>query len=290
MAKKINVLSLFGGIECWRVAMERLGWEIGNYYSAEIDPYAIKITKANYPDIVHIGSVTEVDGTAYEGKIDILIGWSPCQSFSIAWKQEGFDGKSWLFYEYLRILKEVKPRYFLLENVKMKKEWKDIISKELWVEPIEISSSLVSAQNRKRLYWTNIPWITQPEELNITISEIIKFKTEIKLCSFVEKKLPLLIEKYWKIPHIFNPYNLSEITDKSPALTAQWNSQTKSSSIIIYEDGKFFMLNANAWETLQNLPIDYTFWENEWIRKTLIWNWWTVDVIKHILSFCYFTS
>ena len=174
---KINVLSLFWGIECGRVAMERLGWEIGNYYSSEIDPYAIKIAQANYPDIVHIGSVTDVTywsntktlfikwAMYNDVHIDILIGWSPCQDLSIA--KNGWKGLAWerssLFFEYVRILKEVKPRYFLLENVaSMKKADRDEITRIMWVEPIMINSSLVSAQNRKRLYWTNIPWVTQP--------------------------------------------------------------------------------------------------------------------------------
>ena len=151
----LNVLSLFDGMSCGRIALERAGIKVNKYYASEIDNHAINVTQNNYPKTKQLGSVTELK-TDNLPKIDLLIGGSPCQSFSNAGLRNGFDGKSKLFYEYVRVLKETKPTYFLLENVKMKKEWQDIISKELGVEPIEICSSLFSAQQRKRLYWTNI--------------------------------------------------------------------------------------------------------------------------------------
>jgi len=150
-----NVLSLFDGMSCGQIALNKNGFEIKEYYASEIDNHAINVTQNNYPKTKQLGSVTELK-TDNLPKIDLLIGGSPCQSFSNAGLRNGFDGKSKLFYEYVRVLKETKPTYFLLENVKMKKEWQDIISKELGVEPIEICSSLFSAQQRKRLYWTNI--------------------------------------------------------------------------------------------------------------------------------------
>ena len=149
------VLSLFDGMSCGQIALNKNGFEIKEYYASEIDNHAINVTQNNYPKTKQLGSVTELK-TDNLPKIDLLIGGSPCQSFSNAGLRNGFDGKSKLFYEYVRVLKETKPTYFLLENVKMKKEWQDIISKELGVEPIEICSSLFSAQQRKRLYWTNI--------------------------------------------------------------------------------------------------------------------------------------
>ena len=152
----LNVLSLFDGMSCGRLALERAGIKVNNYFASEIDKYAIQVAKHNYPNTQHIGDVTKVKASELP-KIDLLIGGSPCQSFSNAGNGTGFDGKSGLFYEYVRLLKECKPKYFLLENVKMKKQWQDIISKELGVEPIKINSNLVSAQNRERLYWTNIP-------------------------------------------------------------------------------------------------------------------------------------
>ena len=152
----LNVLSLFDGMSCGQIALERAGIKVNNYYASEIDKYAIQVAKHNYPNMQHIGDVTQVKSTQLP-KIDLCIGGSPCQGFSFAGKQLNFDDpRSKLFFEFVRLLKECNPKYFLLENVKMKKEWQDIISKELGVEPIEICSSLFSAQQRKRLYWTNI--------------------------------------------------------------------------------------------------------------------------------------
>lgn len=199
----MNILSLFGGIECGRVAIERLGIPVDKYFSSEIDPYAIKIAKANYPDIVHIGDIRwvtyyndeilmwdkEWDNSRdqdYLWTIDLLIGGSPCQDLSIAkawWKWLEWE-KSGLFYEYVRILREVKPKYFLLENVaSMKKSDRDEITRIIGVEPIMINSSLVSAQNRKRLYWfgkLNEQWeyetihISQPQDKWILLRDILE--------------------------------------------------------------------------------------------------------------------
>jgi len=152
----INVLSLFDGISCGQVALERAGIEVDNYFAAEIDLNAIKITHKNYPNTLQVGDITKINSNNLP-EIDLIIGGSPCQSFSNAGSRTGFDGKSGLFWQFVRLLKEVKPKYFLLENVKMKQEWKDVITEALGVEPIEIDSALVSAQQRRRLYWTNIP-------------------------------------------------------------------------------------------------------------------------------------
>mgnify|MGYP000945836589 CR=1 FL=1 len=169
----MNVLSLFDGISCGQVALERAGIKVSNYYASEIDKYAMQITRKNYPDTIQLGDVTGVKGKDLP-KIDLLIGGSPCQGFSFAGKQLNFiDPRSRLFFEYVRVLNEVKPKYFLLENVKMKKEYQDIISKYLGLEPIEINSALVSAQNRRRLYWTNIPGIVQPEDRGIMLKDIV---------------------------------------------------------------------------------------------------------------------
>jgi len=175
----IKVLSLFDGISCGMVALERAGIKVDEYYASEIDKYAIKVSEKNYPNIKRIGDATKVKGTDLP-KIDLLIGGSPCQGFSLAGKQLNFnDERSKLFFEYVRLLKETKPKYFLLENVKMKKEYQDVISKYLGVDPIEINSALVSAQNRKRLYWTNIPNITQPADQGILLKAIVHENTEV---------------------------------------------------------------------------------------------------------------
>jgi len=205
----MNVLSLFDGMSCGQQALERAGFKVDNYFASEIDKYAIQVTMANYPNTKQLGSVVNVDGYSLP-KIDILIGGSPCQSFSFAGKRKGmstkdeqeiltlehylelkeegfeFEGQSYLFWEYMRLLNETKPKYFLLENVMMGEKWEKILSKAIGVKPIMINSALVSAQNRQRLYWTNIGLkpqglfgylesiIEQPEDKGILIQDIIE--------------------------------------------------------------------------------------------------------------------
>lgn len=214
----MNVLSLFDGISCGQQALDRCNIKVKNYYASEIDKYAIKITMANYPNTIQLGSVTEIDGNILSqiDEIDLLIGGSPCQSFSFAGKRKGmstkcnqeiytlekylklkdedfeFEGQSYLFWEFVRLLKEVKPKYFLLENVMMEERWENLISKTLGVKPIEINSSLVSAQNRKRLYWTNIGMkpmglfgflesiIEQPKDKGILLKDILEDEVDEK--------------------------------------------------------------------------------------------------------------
>jgi DNA (cytosine-5)-methyltransferase 3A len=169
----MNVLSLFDGMSCGQIALNRAGIPYEKYYASEIDKHAIKVTQHNYPDTIQLGSVIDIKGTDLP-KIDLLIGGSPCQGFSFAGKQLNFDDpRSKLFFEFVRLLKECKPKYFLLENVKMKKEYQDVITEHLGVEPIEINSNLLSAQNRKRLYWTNIPGVTIPNDKGILLKDIV---------------------------------------------------------------------------------------------------------------------
>ena len=173
----MNVLSLFDGMSCGRIALERLGIPVDNYYASEIDKYAIQVSQANYPDIIQVGDVTELD-TSTLPKIDLVMGGSPCQGFSFAGKQLAFDDpRSALFFEFVRCVKELQPKYFLLENVRMKKEYLDVISEYMGVEPIMINSALVSAQNRVRFYWTNIPGIEQPEQRGIVLRDILETQT-----------------------------------------------------------------------------------------------------------------
>ena len=170
----INVLSLFDGISCGQIALERAGIKVSNYFASEIDKNAIKVTQHNYPSTIQLGSVIDVKAENLS-KIDLLIGGSPCQGFSFMGNQLNFDDpRSKLFFEYLRLLKECNPTYFFLENVKMRREYQDTISKELGVEPILIDSGLVSAQHRERLYWTNISNITQPNNKNILLKDILE--------------------------------------------------------------------------------------------------------------------
>ncbi len=176
----INVLSLFDGMSCGQIALERVGIPVNKYFACEIKKHAINVTQKNYPNTIQLGDVTKVSVNDLPN-IDLIIGGSPCQDFSRAnSKQLGLSGeKSGLFYEYLRLLNEIKGKnpniLFLLENVRMKKEYQDIISSELGVEPIRINSSLVSGQLRDRFYWTNIPNVTQPEDKGIKLSDILDY-------------------------------------------------------------------------------------------------------------------
>jgi len=171
--KGINVLSLFDGISCGQVALERSGINVNKYFASEIDKNAIKVTQSNYPNTIQIGDVTKVKGD-YLPKIDLLIGGSPCQGFSFSGKQLNFDDpRSKLFFEFVRLIKEVKPKYWLLENVVMKQEYQDVISQHLGVEPVKLNSALTSAQNRVRLYWANFE-ITEPTDQGIKLEDILE--------------------------------------------------------------------------------------------------------------------
>ena len=159
----MNVLSCFDGMSCLQIALEKTGIKVNKYFASEIDKYAIKVTQSNYPNTIQVGSVEFVTKEMLNNKIDFLAGGSPCQGFSFAGKQLNFeDPRSKLFFEFVRLKNELKPKYFFLENVKMKKEHQDVISKYMGCEPIIVNSALVSAQNRVRLYWTNLPNFTQP--------------------------------------------------------------------------------------------------------------------------------
>jgi DNA-cytosine methyltransferase len=169
----MNVLSLFDGLSCGQIALNRAGIKYDNYYASEIDKHAIQVTQCNYPETIQLGSITELK-TTFAPKIDLVIGGSPCQSFSRSGDGSGFDGKSGLFWEYVRVLKELNPKYFLLENVIMKKEWEKIITDAMGVDPVMIDSKFFSAQKRQRLYWTNIPFDKEIKDKNINILDILE--------------------------------------------------------------------------------------------------------------------
>jgi len=279
-----NVLSLFDGMSCGQIALNKVGIQYDNYYASEIDEPAISVTQFNYPNTIQMGSITELQSSQLP-KIDLLFGGSPCQSFSNAGNGTGFDGKSGLFYDFVRLLKECKPTYFLLENVKMKKEWQDIISEELGVQPIKINSNLVSAQNRERLYWTNIPVVGQPEDKQIYIEDILDNTFDSKY--WLKERNAELLSKKVSIegaPDIccIDVYNKKFKKDrKSPTLTLPHHN-----SLRLLQNGKFRKLTPNECERLQTIPIDYT---NTGIadihRYSMLGNGWTVDVIAFIFSF-----
>ena len=176
-------------MSCGQLALERLGIEVDTYYASEIDKYAMQVTQANFPNTIHIGDVCNIKAEDYPN-IDLILAGSPCQGFSFAGKQLAFDDpRSALFFEFVRLLKEIRPKYFLLENVKMKQQFQDVITEQVsacypdfeggdlfgsQIKPILINSALLSAQNRQRLYWTNIPNIEQPEDKGIVLRDILE--------------------------------------------------------------------------------------------------------------------
>lgn len=255
------VLSLFDGMSCGQQALERAGIKVTNYFASEIDKHAIKVTMANYPNTIQLGSVVDVDGYSLP-KIDLLIGGSPCQSFSFAGKRKGmstkdeqeiltlehylqlksegyeFEGQSYLFWEYMRLLNECKPKYFLLENVEMGEKWERVLSKAIGVNGIHINSALVSAQNRKRIYWTNIGHepgglfgdlvckIQQPKDKGILLKDILESNVD---------------EKYYLSDKMFDRINRSNNADrcfdndgKSLCLAAGYYKQGRDNQLIVH--------------------------------------------------------
>jgi DNA (cytosine-5)-methyltransferase 3A len=279
----MNVLSLFDGLSCGQIALNRAGIKYDNYYASEIDVHTIKVTQYNYPTTIQLGDIHNIKGSDLP-KIDLLFGGSPCQSFSSAGNGSGFDGKSGLFWEFVRILNEVNPKYFLLENVVMKKEWKNIITKEMGVEPIKINSNLVSAQNRQRLYWTNIPNVTQPENKNIFIEDILDDEFDEKYW-LKERNTELLLKKVNvdNTPNIacIDVYNKKVKLDKKcPTLTLPHHN-----SIRLLQNGRIRKLTPNECEKLQNVPLNYTnCGVSDIHRYSMLGNGWTVDVIAHIFK------
>jgi len=258
----INVMSLFDGISGGQLALDELGVKVNDYYSSEINKNAIAITSRNFPNTIQLGSVLGVDGNKYRS-IDLLLGGSPCQGFSFGGDQLNFnDPRSKLFFEYVRILREVNPRYFLLENTPMKKEYQDIISQYLGVEPIEINSSLLSAQNRKRLYWTNIP-VDKPSDKNIQLSSIIGD-----------------YEGIWVYPRGFNKGGVQWYKGKSPTITI---SSWQHNFFVKLKEGKR-KFTVEEVELLQTLPVGYTYGVSDNQRYKACGNGWTIAVIKHILK------
>lgn len=339
---KINVLSLFDGISCGRLALNKANIPINKYYASEINEYSIKVAKKNFPDTIELGDVRNLKKETINNKIDLLIGGSPCQSFSFIGHMDGmsttengikkdiltleeyldakdkgfkFNGFSYLFWEYVRILKDVNPKYFLLENVNMTKKWEKVITNALGVKPIRINSSLLSAQNRKRLYWTNLPIKGTPEDSNILLKSIFvaEYNHEnVGEALTVQRSLPKLQKKYGYIPKMFNAYNSTEIIDKSPTLSLG-SMVTSSCATTIFvknekfgcysvkdnkininnfeydtklEDGKYILrkLTPVECERLQNLPDNYTNGVSDSQRYKMIGNGWTVNVIEWLVS------
>lgn len=310
----MRVLSLFDGISCGQVALDRLGYKVEEYYASEIDKNAIQVTKSNYPNTIELGDVRELEGKRYKG-IDLMLFGSPCTNFSssgnrkgmltkdkeeildldtyIRYKEEGkeFIGQSYLFWEAIRLLKEVKPKYFLMENVKMEKKWEEIVSKELGVEPIEINSSLVSAQNRVRLYWTNIPRIGELEDKGIKLKDILEDK-EWNKATIVGRRIDERGHRqdYNKEIEIVQCLEVrASNREKSNCLTTVQKDNVLTPMgigrhIDVYGRKLPYRYYSRVeYERLQTLPEGYTDCVSESVAKRLIGNGWTVDVISYLL-------
>lgn len=296
--KGLNVLSLFDGISCGMVALERAGIPVERYVAYEIDKYAIKVSKKNYPQIEQMGYVTTADFTQYKG-FDLLIGGSPCTNWSCSKnhkakvKKEMFinSGVGWdLFKEYCRALHETQPKYFLYENnYRMPKNIMDNITLELGVEPIMIDSALVSAQTRKRLYWTNIPNITQPKDKGLLLKDV--FIPDEKLVKTDNRILETAVEtkNYVKYDllhkgHYSQEYRLYYLDGKSPTIP-RCRTETKCNILLDKNDlSTYKILSPVEAERLQTLPDYYTEGVPKTRRFEAIGNGWTVDVIAHILK------
>jgi len=303
--KKIgNVLSLFDGMSCGQIALNKLGIEYEGFYSSEIDKHAIKVAQHNFPNTIQIGDVTKVKAENLP-KIDLLIGGSPCQGFSFSGKGLNFeDPRSKLFFEFVRLVKETKPRYFLLENVKMKKEYEQVITDYLGVEPIEINSSLVSAQNRVRLYWTNIPNIQQPEDKGIGLTDILEDDDKINPGAIRGRQLnkATILGRRLNEEGKREDYNMKipitqclEVratnTNKSNCITTVAKDNVLTTMPIgrhpdaFKNNLPFRYYTIKEYCRLQTVPEDYfdgVASENQ-VRK-MIGNGWTVDVIAHIFK------
>lgn len=275
------------------IALKRAGIPVERYVAYKIEKNAIKISQKNYPQIEQCGDVRTADFSQYEG-FDLLIGESPCQDLSNykydRGEVKGLDGeKSGLFYYYVKALKEVKPKYFLLENVaSMEKKWVDVISEELGVKPIMINSALVCAAERKRLYWTNIPNIEQPEDRGVVLKDIVIPASEVP-DKYWYTKYPITVHegdiKVKATIHLNGHRQAKEVyglNHKCNTLLCDGNGGNLVKKI--YQDSRVRKLMPLEYERLQTLPDYYTDCVADSRRYTAIGNGWTVDVIAHILE------
>ena len=241
--KQVNVLSLFDGMSCGQLALNHLGIKVDKYYASEIDKYAIKVTQANFPDTIQVGDICNLDPKDFMD-VSLIIAGSPCQGFSFAGNQLAFDDpRSALFFEFIRLLKEIKPKYFLLENVKMKKEFLNVITEQVSacypdyqqhyqnydlfggkIDPILINSALLSAQNRERYYWTNIPGVEQPEQKGIVLKDILETGNISQEYKYSQKAIDYMNRgnEKWKTTRRSDKYQQTPDKEKSFTVTANW--------------------------------------------------------------------
>ena len=337
----MNVLSLFDGMSCGHIALDRLGVKVNQYFASEIDKYAIQVTQKNYPDTIQLGDVTKLKGKDLP-KIDLLIAGSPCQGFPFAGKQLNFnDPRSALFFEFVRLKEEINPKYFLLENVNMKKEYLRIISEYLGIFPVRINSNLVSAQNRDRWYWSNIRtkniglfselWtdIPQPEDRGIFLKDVLEDVVDDKYFVKSESKLKFITDE-WRLNKKYTQINGEKAITQQARQYASWGGDyiivpeatkdgfvsvkpgecfdfenpksktrrgrkmenksnclmTKKTDFMLYtKEGRIRRLTPVECERLQTVNDNYTDCVSDNQRYKMLGNGWTVEVIKHILSF-----
>lgn len=312
----MNVLSLFDGISCGMIALERANIKVDNYYSSEIEKSAIDISKKNYPNIIRMGDITKINKETLSNlpKIDLILAGSPCQGFSRNGNMLNFKHEqSKLFFDFIKILNWIRDNNnmdvkFLLENVEMKKEWKDIITSYVKVAPLDINSKLVSAQNRPRTYWTNIPNASIPEDKNINLYDILELdhqydlidyqgikidssfnKKEINLINIVNKEVRIsqATKQGYIIAEDGDGINLSFPTSKTRrgrVVKKKSNTLDKQCNICVYYNGILRKLSLVELERLQTLPDGYTEGVSDNKRKNAIGNGWTVDAITYLLK------
>jgi DNA (cytosine-5)-methyltransferase 3A len=314
----LNVLSLFDGMSCGQIALERAGITVDNYYASEIDKYAIKITQKNYPNTIQLGDINEVDFTKLKGEITLAIGGSPCTYWSIARDGRETDSSGIgfeLFMQYVRAVRESEAKYFLYENnFGIHKDIQREISKQLGVEPIMINSALVSAQNRKRLYWTNIPGVAQPNDLGILLKDVVldheytigaamrgrydengKVRQQIEIrkdsksnaLTTVQKDC-LLVNRCYQVgtaQEIRGNDSIKRVYStegKAPTLTTMQGGHREPK--IAIDDVEWRKLTPLECERLQTVPDTYTEGVSNTQRYKMLGNGWTVDVIAHIFK------
>lgn len=273
---KMNVLSLFDGMSCGQLALKKAGIKYNNYYASEIKTHAIETVRHNFPQTIHVGDIHWVNGDQFP-RIDLLIGGTPCQDLtSIKIGGKGLKGaKSGLFYEYLRLLEEVDPKYFLLENVaSMKIEDRDTITRCMGVDPVFINSKDFSAQERRRLYWTNIP-VDNWKDKGIRLRDIIDYGSKPEE-NMSEKKKSFIYRKMGGTRFV------RVDGDKSMPITARgyqsWNTQ------FVHDNGSIRDLTLSEYKKLQTIPKEYEFQCIKSKATDLIGDGWTVDVIAHIFK------
>lgn len=314
MTSGINVLSLFDGISCGMVALERTGIKVNKYFASEIDEGAIAISENNHKNIIRLGDVTKWREWKLP-KIDLIIAGSPCQGFSRAGKMLNFeDDRSKLFFEFVDILNNIKSDnpdvLFLLENVKMKSEWRNVITDYLNVQPIEINSKMVSAQNRERLYWTNIPNVKLPADKGVCLLDILDhtgkdntyiehdglwFDPTLSEASMNlaykagdEIRIKQAVKKGYIVAENGDGINLSFPTSKTRrgrVIKQKSSTLDRQCEVCVLYDNVIRRLTVTELERLQTLPSGYTDGASAQAAKSAIGNGWTVDVIKHIFSF-----